>query len=297
MVRTEASHRGRRGWPIFSGPMGTSFDRLKAALADRYTLEREIGAGGMAKVYLAHDPRHNRKVAIKVMHPELAASSAPSGSSRRSRPPPTCSIPTSCRCSIPAGSRARSSTSCPTSQGESLRSRLKRETQLPVADAVRIAERDRGRARLRPPPRRDPPRHQAGQRAVPRRPGAWWPTSASRSPGATSDAGSRADQGRRQPRHAALHEPRAGRRASTISIRGPTSTRSAWCCTRCWPASRRSPAPPCRRSSAKVMSEEPRPLDRAPQDRSRPTSTPPSRARSRSFPPIAGRRPPSSPRR
>src|SRR5881275_3576963 len=47
--------------------------RLKDALADRYTLERELGAGGMATVYLAHDVRHNRKVAIKVMHAELAA--------------------------------------------------------------------------------------------------------------------------------------------------------------------------------------------------------------------------------
>jgi Tol biopolymer transport system component len=48
-------------------------ERLQAALADRYTIERELGTGGMATVYLAHDPRHNRKVAIKVLHPELAA--------------------------------------------------------------------------------------------------------------------------------------------------------------------------------------------------------------------------------
>jgi serine/threonine-protein kinase len=48
-------------------------ERLQAALADRYRIERELGAGGMATVYLAHDPRHNRKVAIKVLHPELAA--------------------------------------------------------------------------------------------------------------------------------------------------------------------------------------------------------------------------------
>jgi hypothetical protein len=41
-------------------------------MADRYTMERKIGAGGMADVYLAHDVRHNRKVAIKVMHRELA---------------------------------------------------------------------------------------------------------------------------------------------------------------------------------------------------------------------------------
>jgi len=52
--------------------MPQPYDDLKAALADRYVLERELGAGGMATVYLAHDPRHNRKVAIKIMHPDLA---------------------------------------------------------------------------------------------------------------------------------------------------------------------------------------------------------------------------------
>src|ERR1043166_2878417 len=46
-------------------------DRLASALADRYTLERELGAGGMATVFLAHDVRHNRKVAIKVLRAEL----------------------------------------------------------------------------------------------------------------------------------------------------------------------------------------------------------------------------------
>jgi serine/threonine protein kinase len=53
--------------------MGEPFDHLRAALSDRYVLERELGSGGMATVYLAHDPRHNRKVAIKVMRPEVAA--------------------------------------------------------------------------------------------------------------------------------------------------------------------------------------------------------------------------------
>ena len=48
-------------------------DRLAAALADRYRLERELGQGGMATVYLAEDLKHHRKVAIKVLRPELAA--------------------------------------------------------------------------------------------------------------------------------------------------------------------------------------------------------------------------------
>ena len=47
--------------------------RLADAIADRYRLERQVGSGGMAIVYLAHDLRHDRKVALKVLRPELAA--------------------------------------------------------------------------------------------------------------------------------------------------------------------------------------------------------------------------------
>ena len=53
--------------------MADVFDRLKAALSDRYAIERELGAGGMATVYLAQDLKHHRKVAVKVMRPELSA--------------------------------------------------------------------------------------------------------------------------------------------------------------------------------------------------------------------------------
>ena len=48
-------------------------DQLNAALAERYELQSELGRGGMATVYLADDLRHARQVAIKVLHPELAA--------------------------------------------------------------------------------------------------------------------------------------------------------------------------------------------------------------------------------
>ena len=48
-------------------------DRLRAALADRYRVERELGQGGMATVYLAHDLKHDREVALKVLRPDLAA--------------------------------------------------------------------------------------------------------------------------------------------------------------------------------------------------------------------------------
>jgi serine/threonine-protein kinase len=53
--------------------MTDATDRLRAALADRYRIERELGQGGMATVYLAEDLKHHRRVAVKVLRPELAA--------------------------------------------------------------------------------------------------------------------------------------------------------------------------------------------------------------------------------
>jgi len=53
--------------------MSEPLDRLASALASRYAIEREIGAGGMATVYLARDLRHERHVAVKVLNPELGA--------------------------------------------------------------------------------------------------------------------------------------------------------------------------------------------------------------------------------
>lgn len=53
--------------------MADLLSRLKTALADRYSVERELGAGGMATVYLVEDRKHHRPVAIKVLRPELAA--------------------------------------------------------------------------------------------------------------------------------------------------------------------------------------------------------------------------------
>jgi serine/threonine-protein kinase len=113
-------------------------ERLKLAMADRYAIERKIGAGGMADVYLAHDARHNRKVAIKVMHHELALRV---GVDRFLR-----EIETTAKLQhphiLPLFDSGRVEGTVfyvmPYVEGESLRARLKRETQLPVADALRI---------------------------------------------------------------------------------------------------------------------------------------------------------------
>jgi len=53
--------------------MSDTLAHLRASLSDRYVIEREIGAGGMARVFLAEDIRHHRKVAIKVLRPEMTA--------------------------------------------------------------------------------------------------------------------------------------------------------------------------------------------------------------------------------
>jgi serine/threonine protein kinase len=61
-----------------------SLSRLTISLADRYRIERELGAGGMATVYLAHDLKHDRDVAIKVLRPRSRPKSAETGSIGRS---------------------------------------------------------------------------------------------------------------------------------------------------------------------------------------------------------------------
>src|SRR5690348_6567120 len=58
--------------------MATSFDRLSEAVAGRYQLKRELGQGGMARVYLAHDLKYDRAVALKLLRPDIATDVGPS---------------------------------------------------------------------------------------------------------------------------------------------------------------------------------------------------------------------------
>jgi serine/threonine protein kinase/Tol biopolymer transport system component len=117
----------------------TPLNRLTDALADRYQIERELGQGGMATVYLAKDIKHHRPVAIKVLHPEL---SAMLGSERFLK-----EIELTANLQHPHVLPLFDSGDAggllyyvmPLVDGETLRGRLEREQQLPVAEAVRIA--------------------------------------------------------------------------------------------------------------------------------------------------------------
>ena len=134
-------------------------------------------------------------------------------------------------------------------EGESLRDRLRRREAAPGRGRAPDRAGGGGRARLRAPARRDPPRHQAGEHPAHRAATRWWPTSASHGRCSPAADGCAADRDRAGGRDAGLHEPGAGRRRARRWTRGPTSTRSASCSTRCSRESRRSPDRPRRRSS------------------------------------------------
>ncbi len=139
----------------------SSLEQLRTALADRYTLERELGAGGMATVYLAHDIKHDRKVAIKVLRPELAAVIGAERFLSEIRTTANLQHPhilplfdsgtvmvgtdqgDPAALATLGGGGAQPTTHLyyvmPYIAGESLRDRITREHQLPVADVVRLA--------------------------------------------------------------------------------------------------------------------------------------------------------------
>ena len=114
-------------------------DRLAAALADRYRLERELGQGGMATVYLAYDLKHERKVAIKVLRPELAAVIGAERFLREIKTIATLQHPHILGLIDSGEVQGTAYYVMPYVEGESLRDRLTREKQLPIAEAVRLA--------------------------------------------------------------------------------------------------------------------------------------------------------------
>ncbi|MGH7627404.1 MAG: serine/threonine-protein kinase, partial [Gemmatimonadaceae bacterium] len=124
--------------------IGAHHERLTAAIADRYRIERELGAGGMATVYLATDLKHDRQVALKVLRPELALVL---GSDRF-----LAEIRITARLDHPHILTLIDSGTAegflyyvlPYVHGESLRRRLEREGQLGLADAFAITRQVAG---------------------------------------------------------------------------------------------------------------------------------------------------------
>jgi len=119
-------------------------ERLTAALADRYAIERELGAGGMATVYLAQDLKHDRKVALKVLRPELAAVLGAERFVQEIKTTAALQHPhilplfDSGTAGQQDGGTAFLYYVMPYIEGETLRDKLTRETQLSIDEAVKI---------------------------------------------------------------------------------------------------------------------------------------------------------------
>jgi eukaryotic-like serine/threonine-protein kinase len=113
--------------------------RLNAALAGRYQVERELGRGGMATVYLAHDIQHQRPVALKVLRPELSAMLGPDRFLQEIRTAARLQHPHILPLFDSGNAGGLLWYSMPYVEGESLRDRLRREKQLPVGDVIRLA--------------------------------------------------------------------------------------------------------------------------------------------------------------
>jgi len=112
---------------------------LDSALSGRYAIERELGRGGMATVFLARDLRHDRPVALKVLHPHLAAMLGPERFQREIRFAARLQHPHILTVLDSGDAGGQLWFTMPYVEGESLRDRLNRQKQLPVADALRIA--------------------------------------------------------------------------------------------------------------------------------------------------------------
>ncbi len=116
------------------------FDRLKTALAGRYAIECELGAGGMATVYLAEDLKHHRKVAVKVLRPELAATLGPERFVREIEIAAKLSHPHILPLFDSGEADGFLYYVMPYVEGESLRDRLDREGKLSVEHMVRLTD-------------------------------------------------------------------------------------------------------------------------------------------------------------
>src|SRR6185503_778111 len=113
--------------------------QLKTALAGRYELEREIGVGGMATVYLARDLKHQRRVALKLLKPELGIVLGPERFLAEIQVTANLQHPNLLPLFDSGEAEGLLFYVMPYVDGETLRDRLEREKQLPVDDALQIA--------------------------------------------------------------------------------------------------------------------------------------------------------------
>ncbi len=118
--------------------MSEILERLQLHLADRYAIERELGRGGMATVYLATDVRHERQVAIKVLHPDLAATIGADRFEREIRLAAKLQHPHILGLYDSGAADGLLYYVMPFVQGESLRDKLDREKQLPIEEAIQV---------------------------------------------------------------------------------------------------------------------------------------------------------------
>jgi serine/threonine protein kinase len=118
--------------------MSPTFERLQSALAGRYVLTSELGSGGMATVYLAEDLRHRRKVAVKVLRSDLAATLGPERFAREIEIAAQLQHPHILPVLDSGDAGGFLFYVMPYVDGESLRDRLKRQGQIPVSEAVRL---------------------------------------------------------------------------------------------------------------------------------------------------------------
>jgi serine/threonine-protein kinase len=136
----EASRSTKLGaYPRQDIALTGTVDQLKGALAKRFTLEKELGRGGMAIVYLARDLRHKRLVALKVLHPELSAVLGPERFLREVETAAGLQHPHILPVFDSGEAGGLLWYTMPYVEGESLRQRLKREVQLPIEDAIRLS--------------------------------------------------------------------------------------------------------------------------------------------------------------
>jgi serine/threonine-protein kinase len=116
-----------------------SIQRIRELLAPHYTVDRELGRGGMATVYLAQDVKHDRVVALKVLHPELAASLGPDRFLREIKLAARLNHPHILPLFDSGEADGFLYYVMPYVEGESLRERLDREKQIPIEEAVHHA--------------------------------------------------------------------------------------------------------------------------------------------------------------